>query len=216
MLHQFEALFALMLAQFQPLPHWIYLTEYKTDEIKKKAQLFADRDYGAVSNGSSDSQAGFVMHAVYPGVDPSTANQQTWNESVSDIGWLIEEGAKRYLANPEYNAYKHGLRVLPGSMTLMVGIGSGKELKPVMNMASSVTYLERETAEEGIGFAEVTKEVKAEDAYQWILAMSSLAEMIKNVRLAGFRQTPIQISTVKIDRIGLTRLKPVSTFRMSL
>ncbi len=35
-MHQFESFFALLIAVFQKLPHWLYLTTYKTGEIKKQ------------------------------------------------------------------------------------------------------------------------------------------------------------------------------------
>ena len=34
-MHQFEGFFALLLAVFQKLPHWLYLTLYETREIKQ-------------------------------------------------------------------------------------------------------------------------------------------------------------------------------------
>jgi hypothetical protein len=216
-LHQFEALFALMLAQFQPLPHWIFLTEYRTQEIKSKAESYVARDYRSASNGSCSTQKEFVGGAVYPGVVPPPDHQEGWGRCLSDIGWLIEEGAQRYLAGKEYNAYKHGLRVLPGSMTLMVGIGpEPKNMAPVLSMASSISYLEEEEPDSVRRFAEVTKEVKAEDAYHWMGAMMTIAEILRDVRLAGLRNSSIQIQTVTIDREGLSRLKPISKFRMSL
>jgi hypothetical protein len=216
-LHQIEALFALILAQFQVLPHWVFLTEYKTQEIKSKAESYVAHDYAAVSNGLCSTQAEFVKAAVYPGVVPPPDQQEGWENCLSDIGWFIEEGAKRYLASPEYNAYKHGLRVLPGSMTLMVGIApEPKEMTPVLSMASSVTYLEAENLDNGRGFAEVTKEVKADDAYHWMGAMVTLAEIIRDVRIAGLRQSSIRIQTVRFDRDALLGLKSVSKFTMSL
>jgi hypothetical protein len=216
-LHQFEVLFALMLGQFQPLPHWVFLTEYKTAEIVKKAQSYVSGEYRAASNDLCSTQAEFVSGSVYPGVNPPGELEPALSKSIDDIGWLIEEGAKRYLSSPEYNAYKHGLRVLPGAMTLMVRLREkNSEFAPVMSMSSSITYLEREDVEDGRGYAEVTKEVKAADAFNWIFAMASIAEIIKTIRLARIRQTPVKISTMAIDRDGLTRLRPTSKFRVSL
>jgi hypothetical protein len=216
-LHQFEVLFALMLAEFQPLPHWVYLTEYQTRDIKKKAQGYLDHDYDLVSAGVCHNQFDLIARAVYPGVVPMTDIEPNLRDSIADIGWLIEAGAKRYLSSPEYNAYKHGLRVIPGAMTLMVGLGAERsDFTPVISMASKITYLEREVLEEGVGYTEVTKEVSADDAYQWVLAMASVAEAITAIRLARLRRVPVQLRTFAIDREGLTMLRPVANFRMSL
>src|SRR5260370_236543 len=38
-LHQSETFFALLIAPFQPLPHWLYLTIYETKEIKQAVEL---------------------------------------------------------------------------------------------------------------------------------------------------------------------------------
>ena len=39
---QFEALFALLLAGFQELPHWLYLTQYRTSELKESVKAFME------------------------------------------------------------------------------------------------------------------------------------------------------------------------------
>jgi hypothetical protein len=37
--HEFEAFLALLLAVFQPMPHWLYLTKgYQPGEMPKKAE----------------------------------------------------------------------------------------------------------------------------------------------------------------------------------
>jgi hypothetical protein len=216
-LHQFEALFALLLAGFQDLPHWVFLTEYRPGEIKTKAQAYLDHQYQAISGGVCEERNGFIIRSVYPGIAVPSGMESTFRDSVNDIGWLVEEAAKRYLCSPEYNAYKHGLRVLPGAATLKFGRVSGAPpTNTLFSMPHSVTFLQREDVENGRGYAEVTKEISAEDSYQWLQAMASIAGAVRDIRLAGLRQSDVNVPMFTFDRKRLIQLRPITKFRMSL
>ena len=215
-LHQFEALFALLLAEFQDLPHWVFLTEYRTREIKTKAQAYIDHQYDLISAGVCSDRAEFITRSVYSGITVPEDMESSFRLSVNDIGWLIEEGAKRYLGSPEYNAYKHGLRVLPGAMTLKFGKPGMPPTNTLFSMPHSVTFLEREELDDGYGYSEVTKEVNAEDSYQWLLALASIAEAVRDIRLAVLRRTAVSMTMFTFDRKKLIWLSPITKFRVSL
>jgi len=215
-LQQFEAVFALMLAAFQRLPHWIYLTSYRTAEIKEKAAALAAGDIDAASGRQCADKDAFIAESIYPGVTPPEGDE-SWGRSLSDLSWFLTSMADQYLCSPEYNAYKHGLRVLPGSARLLVDISRGaNEFRPVLSMKHSVTFLEIEERDNHYAAQEVTKEIDPEDAYQRILVMSSIAENIKNIRLAGLRRERTDVSTFSLDRQGLLRLRPVGRFAFPL
>ena len=48
-MHQFEGFFALLLAVFQKLPHWLYLTLYETREIKQAIKQYLAGDVSAAT-----------------------------------------------------------------------------------------------------------------------------------------------------------------------
>ena len=113
--HQFEAFFAVLIAVFQDLPHWLYLTTYKSREIKEKINDFLERDLKRVSNGLVDNSDDFIKAAVYAGFTSDNEGiAQKWQENIDNIFWFITRLARKYINGTEYNAYKHGLRVLTG------------------------------------------------------------------------------------------------------
>src|SRR5215212_9716310 len=79
--HQFEAFFAVLIAIFQDLPHWLYLTTYTSREIKEKVNAFLDRDLKIVSNGLVDNSNDFINSAVYAGfISDNEGIVQKWQE----------------------------------------------------------------------------------------------------------------------------------------
>ena len=113
--HQFEAFFAVLIAGFQNLPHWLYLTTYTSREIKQKVNAFLDKDLKTVSDGLVDNSNDFVNSAVYAGfMSDSEGVAQNWQQNIDNIFWFITRIARKYIDATEYNAYKHGLRVITG------------------------------------------------------------------------------------------------------
>ena len=208
---QFESLFALMLAAFQPLPHWIYLTRYTTREIKTKVEAFVTGDIVGATQGVCKSADDFIQNSVYPGVSEPHDQSGSWRTSIADLRWTLERLAA------EYNAYKHGLRVLPGSAQLLVDISAGaNNFHPVLSMQHALSFLEISAKGDGYGVQEVTKEINAEYAYQNLYAMSTIAETIKNLRLAGLKHERVEVPTFTVDKNGICRLRPVGKFAFPL
>lgn len=57
--HQFESFFAMLIAPFQPLPHWIFLNTYSTGAIKDKARQFLAGDFEELSGGAAHDRDSF-------------------------------------------------------------------------------------------------------------------------------------------------------------
>ncbi len=105
--HQFEAFFALLIAIFQDLPHWLYLTTYPPGEIKKKVRLFLDEDIKTLTNGKLNSLEDFLNHAIYAGfVSNKQKIADNWQTNLDNIAWLLRRMSQKYLDGTEYNAYK--------------------------------------------------------------------------------------------------------------
>ena len=112
---QFEAFFAILIAIYQNLPHWLYLTTYRTSEIKEKVEAFLKNEITIVSNGVANSPCDLVNEAIYGNFqsdDPEI--KMNWEINIENIIWFIKRIAKKYMEGTEYNAYKHGLRTFIG------------------------------------------------------------------------------------------------------
>jgi hypothetical protein len=86
-MHQFESFFALLLALFQELPHWLYLTTYKTGEIKEAVRHFLEGNIAAITDSKVDTEQDFIHHAIYAGFALSEENKET---TLENIGWCIK------------------------------------------------------------------------------------------------------------------------------
>ena len=97
-LHQFEAFFALLIALFQDLPHWLYLTTYRTEEIKKKVQAFLNWGVKGLTNGQCKTRPEFLDLAIYAGCTSNDEHQKAnWQQNLDNIEWLVGRMAKKYI-----------------------------------------------------------------------------------------------------------------------
>lgn len=212
MFQQFESLFALLIAVFQTLPHWLFLTRYTTDEILRKIEAFARGEIKGVTGGSCCSGREFIVKAVYLGVESD--DKAAFARTVDDLDWFMTEMAKRYLdGRSEYNAYKHGLRVLAGNgAQLLVEVDSG-DYRPLFTMGHSISFLEIDKRTNDDAAREVTKEIDEQDAFGAMHIMCEIAKVTRNIRLAVIRhEKRVAIPTFEMDRAALLKLKPVSRF----
>jgi hypothetical protein len=214
--HQTEAMIALLLCEYQNRPDWVYLTSYGNSEMKNAAKLIAAGEFGALTNGMASDPISFVKAAVYANFDFSEMEvADQWERSVADIAWLISHAADRFASGQEYNAYKHGLRVVAGSAGLGVATQPGtSEFKRVLSMKHAVTYLE--LAEEADGYVGqcVTKEVSPEYSFELINCMALVLLTTKEMRVARTKLHVDSATFPQVDREVLLRMQPQSSFSL--
>jgi hypothetical protein len=214
--HQTEAMIALLLCEYQNRPDWVYLTSYGNSEMKNAAKSIATGRFGDLTNGMASDPISFVKAAVYANVEFSSMPvAEQWERSVDDIAWLIGHAAERFVSGQEYNAYKHGLRVVAGSAGLGVATQTGpSEFKRVLSMKHAVTYLE--LGEETGGYVGqcVTKEVSPEYSFELINCIALVLMTTKEMRVARTKQHVDTASFPQIDREVLLKLQPQSSFSL--
>lgn len=196
-LHQCETFFALLIALFQSLPHWLYLTIYETKEIKQAVELIVANKIGDVTDGAITTIQDFIKAAVYNEVmtaDPQLASR--WDENIDNAAWLVKRIGMFFLKyDRAYNSYKHGLRVMTGPHQLSIGLQNpdGTTRGPmhvIQATEDSVTYLQKEPMREVEGakeipISEVTKAFNPYEASFYLAKMSQMLETIKATRLTA-------------------------------
>jgi hypothetical protein len=196
--HQFEAFFTLLIAPFQGMPAWIYLTAYKPNEFTAAVDAYLNEDIEAVTNGAFQDKAALVRYTVYTNCEPADeALRVRWDENISNTIWLIDRLANHYVeGRGEYNAYKHGLRVLVGESTFSIGLesypgGPVKEMVDQFFSPDSVMFLEFKDAEPGIKTVHRTlKHVNPRLSVLFVSKMAQMAETIRRTRLAAITGSP--------------------------
>src|SRR5450755_4086496 len=195
-LHQCETFFALLIAPFQPLPHWLYLTLYETKEIKQAVELILANKITTITGGGITTIQDFIKFAIYGNVTAADLEMaKRWDENIDNAAWLIKHiGEFFFKYDRAYNAYKHGLRVMTGPHQLRIalqkpdGITTGP-MHVIQASEDSVTYLQKEPVREvggkkEIPIGEITKSFNPFEASFYMAKMSQMLETIKATRLA--------------------------------
>lgn len=195
-LHQCETFFALLIAPFQPLPHWLYLTTYETKDIKQAVGLMVAGKINELTGGVITTMQDFIKIAIYSEVtpaDPQLASR--WDENIDNATWLVTRIGKFFFKyDRAYNSYKHGLRVMTGPYQVSIGLQNlhGVTAGPmhvIQASEDSVTYLQKEPvrevdSEKEIPISEVTKAFNPFEATFYLAKMNQMLETIKATRLA--------------------------------
>jgi hypothetical protein len=108
-IHEFEAFLALLLAVFQPLPHWLFLTRgYQPGDMPMKARHLEDDDIAALTNGLCIDGRTCVATAVYnQHQSQDEPAKSRWDENLDNAFSLIKRMAHYYLEGQDaYNSYK--------------------------------------------------------------------------------------------------------------
>lgn len=176
-----------MMAVFKPLPHWLYLSTYPTREIKENVRAFLKDDIRVLTDGKLESPHQFIQYTVYSGLVASVPEKKNkWNENLENILWVLRRIYKKYLDAGEYNAYKHGLRVMTGESRLVVYPDDQPEFATIIGHSpDSLSFLEtKDIGEGGLTVHETTKHFSYIESYNHIHVMHLLMKTIKSSRLA--------------------------------
>jgi hypothetical protein len=216
--HQTEALIALLLAEYQDKPDWVYLTTYGNPEIKKAAEAIAKHEQ--IPGTTAVNMADLVKTAVFATWDLSKSEgiREQWNETISSTIALLQIVSEQFIDAQEYNSYKHGLRVVLGSASF--GVASGKlaehNFVTFASMPHAMTFLEKETVGQDDGAKMVSKETKPEYSFDAVTCMANLVSTIKSFRLARiYNKLPEEVSLPMFDTLHLDRIKPVTKVGLS-
>ncbi len=216
-MHQFESFFALLLAVFQRLPHWLYLKEYRPGTIRQLAETYLEGDIKTLTNGIVNSEHEFLNRAVYSGFESNKEEHRTnWIANLDDIAWMLRRMAACYIDGlEEYNSYKHGLRILTGHTSLDVSSSDQPEIGIHYASDDSLRILEvQEIPDEGVlEVRQVFKQFSPVESLNHIYFMASVLEVVKATRLAkikGERNCElIRFFTIDRDSLNKERIKAI-------
>jgi hypothetical protein len=198
-LHQCETFFALLIALYQPLPHWVYLTTYRNEEIKQGVEQILARQISKLTAGAVAKMRDFIKLSVYGDVMPADPERASrWEENLDNAAWLVKRIGDFYLEyDHAYNSYKHGLRV----MTVPHWLGIAPEnpdgtvqgpMRIIQSSEDALTYLQKEPVREVDGAKEIpisesTRAFNPFEASFYLAKMNQMLQTIKATRLAALR-----------------------------
>jgi hypothetical protein len=183
--HQFEAFMAMLSAPFQTLAHWLFLSTYTTKEIKKRAEMFANRDYFSFSNGRFRDRDTVLRISVYDGLVEEPPDQEKWQSTFENLAWMISRLAIRYLDAEEYNSYKHGLRLFSSDYKIAFGDSRGDFTNAfVLREDYAITHLKLKPVPQGTSVRIATKAYNPDESKVNVSFMADVLANMKRSRLA--------------------------------
>ena len=118
--------------------------------------------------------------------------------------------AHKYVNGLEYNAYKHGLRVMAGYAYFRMYFDENPNGGLHWASHDSLMFLElKDVGEGGLTVYKTTKQFNPQESMDHILFMSCLLETIKSVRLARLKgEQGAKLNTFfKMNKEGLLQLR---------
>lgn len=223
--HQFEAFFAILIAVFQGLPHWLYLTTYDNAHIKSKVKQYLANDISGLTGGAIHDKRTLIEKAVYWEMAPSPDQKEVdWQQHIDDVVWMLNRLAKKYEEGAEYNAYKHGLRVMTGPTFMTMSLEESGE--PILHAESkdSLRFLRCKkensdsngTREEGVYQSFI--HFNPLESIEHLDFMHTMLRNIKNTRLWVLTQKdlPDWVIFPPIDKKKLLNLSPRNRWEISV
>lgn len=213
--HLFETFFAMLLAPFQDLPHWIFLSTYETGDIKEKARQFVAGQVNELSNGMFTSMADFLTYSIFDCYAPKIEEDElkTRIADMNTLGWLITRMAQRYLKGDEYNSYKHGLRIVASRFRLAASVGNAVPTN-LIDATHSITHLKLGRGEDGTTVHVETKAFNPKEFQTYVNYMSILLSNMKSVRTAKLKgSTFVDVQTLnEIDIKAILNLETIGSW----
>lgn len=183
-IHEFEAFLALLMAVFQPLPHWLYLTKgYQPGDMPMKAEQLLAGDMAELTNKQCADSRTFVSQAVYSlHVSQEEPAKSRWDENLDNAFSLIQRMARYYLNGLDaYNSYKHGIRVVADNIGQFTASGVRQQLAK-----NGIAYL----MVENDLVTEVALEIFPEESGYFLASMYQMQRTIHDVRLSAYEAIP--------------------------
>jgi hypothetical protein len=207
--HQFESFFAILIAPFQELPHWVFLNTYSTSQIKEKVREFLARDFNRLSRGLTADRNAFFRRAGYGDCVSNDGKDVAWQETFENLWWSLERMAEKYSEADEYNSYKHGLRLMSSAAMLALSNNATDFSNAFVTRAPyAITHLKLEKKDAGTYVSIETKAFNPDESCAHIHTMAQILTNIKRVRLAVLSSvTTVELTMFpEIDKKGLQEL----------
>lgn len=205
----FEALFALLMAPFQPNPHCVYMIQYRTDKLKEQIDAYLNNDIASITSNRLQTKLEFLDSSVYSGFRPHES-PETWGNNLESLAWHLDHLAHKYVGALEYNSYKHGLRVAYRGPSMFKFTSKDDDQSVQWESEDSLAFMEIVGKDDRRVLQLSTKHFDPEASWHNLHLMRAIIESIRVTRLA--RLTPDTQEFVVKDFRGVDR-EPVRRYR---
>ncbi|MGZ3616669.1 MAG: hypothetical protein ACXVAV_06650, partial [Ktedonobacteraceae bacterium] len=189
---------------------------------RKSAKHFVNGEIAELTHNRLNTKSEFVVYAIYTGF--ISDDNERWEKNLENIIWLLDRMAEKYIEATEYgageyNAYKHGLRVLTGESSLKVANNPQGPFFVVGASDNSFAFLKRENMDEGgMTVLEITKHFNPEESFVHLHIMQLILEEIKNTRLARMKNEQLNAlgTFIDLDKEQIATLRVNTSWRFTV
>ncbi len=178
-------------------------------EIKRVAAQIIKWDSESRTERTNKLGRDFVQRGIYEGYEPEDKTDSKWQGTLDNLLWITYRIAKKYMDADEYNAYKHGVRMVSGESKMALGTRQGGislENAIVIGMPFSITHFKFKKLQDGTGILSETKEFNPEESIIHVRIMTEIIGVIKQVRIASLKGAdkvvPGPIAAIDRDKIA--------------
>lgn len=198
MYHALESMFAMIFALIkQPDNVWEWLTTYRFGDFNSMIKCVANSDISSISEMSEIETISYLFFKHYPVEFVEQADTKKGMQKISRILTLC---AKEMIDKDEYNSYKHGLRVLSGSLELK-SVNENEEKEEILSEVPGLVYL---SAKKNEPLNTISKQYSYERSYKIIKVSSQLTSlMVKQRKLEYSENTNDTLETTDFRNIDV-------------
>ena len=210
-IHLTEALFVLLLARFQPIPDWLYLTTYRTNEIFDYAKSYLNGDTSKLPNVSETNNRDFLVKSFT--VSSAKSEEDFFESYINSCDEFLKRALQRYIEHGEYGgpygAYKHGARIHTGGMEIAVGLSS-EEMATVISSEYGISWISSEEVTSNDNTVRKFKlllnqqAIDYKESFEYILQMCNIIKTLKQARIAcirGLGASKITVAEINLDEL---------------
>ena len=196
--HALETMFAIAFALLkQPNDVWLWLSTYSFSTFNK---MIADVAKSGISSVSGKNDFETVQSIFYKNCPTDFLEQERTKKAIHKISAIMILCAKELTYKNEYNSYKHGLRIINGSLRLKAVYDYKSEGKIISEVPGFV-YLDTRDKENAIL---VTKPYSYEKSYNMVrLCWHLTSLMIEQRKIESNRNVESGIETIDFSKIIL-------------
>lgn len=180
----FEAVFALLLAPFQDESHWVFLTEYTTRHLKEMIEAYLANNITVLTGGKLQTPEEFLDISLFYGFKVEEP-KDLWLRNLENIKLIFDRICLKYLRGLEYNAYKHGIRIMTGPSYFRITQTDNPQVGYEWNSDHSVRFLEIDRKKGVLQLS--TKQFDPEESMLHMQVMTEMLTTIVSTRLTRWK-----------------------------
>ena len=197
--HALETMFAITFALLkQPNNVWLWLSTYSFSTFNK---MVADVSRSGISFISGKNNFDTIQSIFFKNCPTDFLEQERTRKAIYKICNIMVLCAKELTYKSEYNSYKHGLRIIAGSLRVKAAANDDEPEGKILSEVPGFVYLDTRDKDNALL---VSKSYSYEKSYNIVkLCWHLTSLMIEQRKIESNRNVDVSIETIDFSEIML-------------